>query len=130
MEWPPQRYVTASIRVGPSPARARATAVFVASYTASASLPSTRTPGIAYAAARPAIDSPAMVRLEEVDSAYWLFSHMKMMGSFQTAARLSDSWTTPWLEAPSPKNATTTRSVFRMRLASAAPAPMGSPAAT
>src|SRR5499426_4554978 len=109
MLWPPQRYVSASTSVGPAPARARATAVRTASYTASASLPSTRTPGIAYAAARAAIDSPAIVRFDDVDSAYWLFSQRKMIGSFHTAARFSDSWTTPWLEAPSPKNAMTTR---------------------
>src|SRR5436190_8910568 len=55
---------------------------------------------------------------------------MKMIGSFQTAARLSDSCTTPWLDAPSPKKAMTTRSVRRRRAASAAPLPMGRPAAT
>src|SRR5207302_6427777 len=76
------------------------------------------------------MDSPAIVRLDEVDSAYWLFSHMKTIGSFQTAARLRDSCTTPWLDAPSPKKAMTTRSVRRRRAASAAPLPMGRPAAT
>ena len=53
---------------------ARATAARTASCTARTSLPSTRTPGIAYAAARAAMDSPAVVRVDAVDSAYWLFS--------------------------------------------------------
>jgi hypothetical protein len=39
------RYVLASIRVGPSPARARSTAVFIAANEARTSFPSTTTPG-------------------------------------------------------------------------------------
>jgi 2-oxoisovalerate dehydrogenase E1 component len=42
----PQRHVIASIRLGPSPARARATAVPSAPCTASTSLPSMRAPGM------------------------------------------------------------------------------------
>ena len=41
-----RRYVTASISVGPSPRRARSTAVFTAPYTEMTSLPSTRMPGM------------------------------------------------------------------------------------
>src|SRR3989475_264829 len=47
----PIRYVTASIIVGPPPARALSTAAFVAAYTASRSFPSTRTPSNPYASA-------------------------------------------------------------------------------
>jgi len=42
----PMRYVTASMSVGPVPARARSTAWRVAAYTANTSLPSTSTPGM------------------------------------------------------------------------------------
>src|SRR5204863_72198 len=73
-------------------------------------------------------------RLRELDraveSAYWLFSQRKMIGSAHTAARFSASWTTPWLAPPSPKKAMTTLSVFLSFDASAAPVPMGTPAAT
>ena len=43
--WPCMRIVMASIRVGPAPDSARSRASAVASNTASASLPSTTTPG-------------------------------------------------------------------------------------
>jgi hypothetical protein len=39
---------------------------------------------------------------------YWLFSQMKMTGSFQTAARFSASWKAPMLVAPSPRKQTVT----------------------
>ena len=65
--------------------------------------------------------STDVVARYEVVSAYWLFSHTKTTGSRHTAARFSDSWNTPWLEAPSPKNATTTVSSPRSFAASAAP---------
>ena len=42
----PQRQVSASIRLGPSPARARATASPTAACTATTSLPSIREPGM------------------------------------------------------------------------------------
>jgi hypothetical protein len=71
-----------------------------------------------------------VVRVLAVESAYWLFSQRKITGSFQIAARFIASWTTPWLAPPSPKKVITTWSVFRSRLASAAPEPMGRPAAT
>src|SRR5207244_3542278 len=82
------------------------------------------------AAARAAMDAPAVVRELAVESAYWLFSQRKMIGSAHTAARFSASWTTPWLAPPSPKKAMTTLSVFLSFDASAAPVPMGTPAAT
>ena len=60
-----------------------------------------------------------------VDSAYWLFSHTKMTGSFQMAARFMLSWTMPWLAPPSPKNATDTWSEPRCLAAIAAPTASG-----
>src|SRR4030095_10231999 len=58
-------------------------------------------------------------------TAYWLFSHRKMTGSFHTAARLIDSWKAPSLLAPSPKKATATRSVPCSLLPRAAPTAVG-----
>src|SRR5947209_450769 len=67
------------------------------------------------------MDSPAVVRELAVESAYWLFSQRKMIGSAHTAARFSASWTTPWLAPPSPKQAMTTLSAFLSFDARAAP---------
>ena len=50
---------------------------------------------------------------------------MKIIGSFSTAEKLSDSATVPWLEAPSPMNAIATPSVPRVLWVSAAPTAMG-----
>ena len=58
-------------------------------------------------------------------SAYRLFSHTKITGSFQIEARLADSWKVPWLDAPSPKKHTDTWSVPRIRAESAAPVARG-----
>ena len=44
-----------------------------------------------------------------VDSAQPFISSTKSAGTFQSCARLSDSWNVPVLVAPSPKNATATR---------------------
>ena len=44
---------------------------------------------------------------------YWLFSQTQTIGSFMTAAMLSDSWNAPMLAAASPKKQTTTESFFR-----------------
>ena len=74
--------------------------------------------------------STDVVARYEVVSAYWLFSHTKTTGSRHTAARFSDSWKTPWFEAPSPKNATTTVSSPRSFAASAAPHDSGIDAPT
>ena len=54
-----------------------------------------------------------------VDSAQWLFSQTKTAGTFQSCARLSDSWKVPMFVAPSPKNATATRGSSRSLKASA-----------
>ncbi len=39
---------------------------------------------------------------------YWLFTTTNTTGSFQSAAMFMDSYSTPWLSAPSPKKATLT----------------------
>ena len=44
--------------------------------------------------------------------ANWLFSQTNSTGSFQMLAMFSPSWKAPLFTAPSPKNATATRSVF------------------
>src|SRR5438445_58982 len=51
VECAPIRYVTASTKVGPPPARARSSASFITAYTARRSFPSTRTPRTPYARA-------------------------------------------------------------------------------
>ena len=45
--------------------------------------------------------------------ANWLFSQTNSTGSFQMLARFSPSWKAPLFTAPSPKNATATRSVLQ-----------------
>ena len=60
-----------------------------------------------------------------LDTAYWLFSHRKTTGSFQMAARLTDSWNAPSLLAPSPKKGTATRSLPWSMLPKAAPTAVG-----
>ena len=64
------------------------------------------------------------------NSAYPLFSQKKTTGSAHTAARLTASWKAPWATAPSPKKATATVPSDRNWAAVAAPAAIGSPAAT
>ena len=59
-----------------------------------------------------------------------MFSQKKTTGSCHTAARFSASWKAPCAGAPSPKNATATLPSARSCAAVAAPAAMGSPAAT
>src|SRR5690242_17685533 len=54
------------------------------------------------------MSSVATDQVDDVASAYPLFSATKIAGRFQIVARLSDSNVVPWLEAPSPKNATAT----------------------
>jgi hypothetical protein len=58
-----------SMRVGPPPSRARATASPAASWTAKKSNPSTITPGMPNAAARSAMSSVATDQLDDVASA-------------------------------------------------------------
>ena len=59
-----------------------------------------------------------------------MFSQKKTTGSAHTAARLTASWKAPWATAPSPKKATATVPSDRNWAAVAAPAAIGSPAAT
>ena len=48
-----------------------------------------------------------------VDSAQPFISSTKSAGTFQSCARLSDSWNVPVFVEPSPKKATATRSCLR-----------------
>src|SRR5437773_2038451 len=83
------------MKVGPSPARARATAWAAASYTARTSLPSTLTPGRPCATAR-GETSALTCRFESgVSVAYRLFSHTKTTGSRLSAANARLSCVTP-----------------------------------
>ena len=65
-----------------------------------------------------------------VDSAQPFISSTKSAGTFQSCARLSDSWNVPVFVAPSPKNATPTRGCLRNLNASAAPVIAGKPPPT
>ena len=56
---------------------------------------------------------------------YWLFSHTKTAGTFQTAARLRASWNDPMLVAPSPKKQTATWPLLRYWADHAAPTAIG-----
>src|SRR5690606_32226484 len=82
------------------------------------------------AAARSAMSSLATDHVEDVDSAYPLFSATKIAGRFHTVARFSDSSVVPWLEAPSPKNATATPPSPLCLEASARPQISGGPPPT
>src|SRR5438067_2688925 len=120
------RYVSHSTRVGPPPERARSTASFTAAYTASASLPSTFTPGKPYACALIAIDSLAVCLLEGTLMAQWLFWQMKTTGALKTPAKFIATWKSPSLVAPSPMYAATTVRSPLIRAAIAAPTAWGS----
>ncbi len=98
----PTRYVIASINVGPSPAWARATASFVTRYTASTSLPSTRTPGNPKPSARFQI-SPVVCDVVGTLIAQPLFWQNRIAGERNTAAMFAASWKSPSLAEPSPK---------------------------
>src|SRR5439155_26738556 len=99
------RYDTASMKVGPSPARARATASRVASNTARTSPPSTRTPGIPYPTALSASVSAAVWAASGVEIAHWLLLQKRIRGARITPAKLAPSWNEPSDVAPSPKYA-------------------------
>ena len=62
-----------------------------------------------------------------VYSPYTLLSITKMTGSFQIAAKFSDSWNAPIFVAASPKSATPTFFFFWTWKASAAPTAIGIP---
>ena len=70
--------------------------------------PSTTMPRMSHPGALFALAPPATAYSNGVASAYLLFSHTNRTGSFQILARFMDSWSTPWLVAPSPKKATLT----------------------
>ena len=89
--------------VGPPPARMWATASAVAACTASASMPSTRQLGMPKPRPRAESRGSAVAFATGVETAYWLFSMKKQIGSSQAAARLKVSSTEPMLTAPSPK---------------------------
>ena len=98
----PIRYVTASMKVGPPPVRARSSAPRVAAMTASTSLPSTRMLGMPNPAARSA---SGRIACSDTGSeiANWLFWQKKTTGARKVAAKTIASFTSPWLVAPSPK---------------------------
>ena len=56
---------------------------------------------------------------------YWLFSHTKTTGAFQTAAMLSASWNAPMFVVPSPKKQTATWPDPRYWADQAAPSAIG-----
>ena len=58
---------------------------------------------LVYAAARSATLRTGICRSTGTEIAYWLFSQKKITGSFQTAAKFSASWKSPFEAAPSPK---------------------------
>src|SRR5580765_5295821 len=119
------RYVTASMNVGPPPERARSTASHVASYTASTSPPSTRTPGIPYPAALSANVSARVCADSGVEIAHWLLLQKRMSGAPVTAAKLAPSWKAPSDVAPSPKYAIATVDSPRSFFPHASPAACG-----
>ncbi len=82
-----------------------------------------------YAAARSAFEAMPVDAVRGTEMAQSLSSTTKTTGSFQSAARLSDSWKAPWLAAPSPVTATAIRSVPRRWNANACPSAGGKPSA-
>ena len=80
---------------------------------------------MAYPSALLETEPPATEYSKGVDSAYLLFSHTNMTGRFHILARFIDSWSAPWLEAPSPKNTTLTLSVPFTFAVSATPVATG-----
>src|SRR3954468_3078489 len=96
------------MKVGPSPARAQATASRVASYTASTSQPSTRTPGMPYPIALSASVGAAVCAESGVEIAHWLLLQKRIAGALNTPAKFAPSWNAPSEVAPSPKYAIAT----------------------
>src|SRR6476661_5369621 len=88
------------------------------------------TPGMPNPAARSAMLSLATDQVLDVVSAYPLFSATKIAGRFHTDARFIASAVVPWLEAPSPKNATPTPPSPLSLAASAVPQISGGPPPT
>ncbi len=75
------RYMSASIRVGPSPARALSTASETAWNMANTSVPSTLIPGSPSPQALSAELATAICRSLGTEMAYWLFWTTKTTGS-------------------------------------------------
>jgi hypothetical protein len=80
-----------------------ATASRMARCTASASIPSTRQLAMPKPGPRADSRGSPVASVTLVDTAYWLFSMKKQIGSRQAAARLNVSRVEPMLTAPSPK---------------------------
>src|SRR6476661_9950410 len=113
------------MNVGPPPSRERSAASHVASYTASTSPPSTRTPGIPYPAALSASVSATVCAESGVEIAHWLLLQKRTSGARITAARLAPSWNAPSEVAPSPKYAIAQAVSPRSFLPQASPAACG-----
>jgi hypothetical protein len=92
-------------------------------------MPSTDSAGMPKAPARPVMEPATLAPTGSV-VAYKLFSQMKTTGTRQSAARLKDSSSAPWLTAPSPNTLTATRSLPARASAHAAPAASGAPCPT
>src|SRR5918996_2188787 len=90
------------MRVGSRASRALAAASRDTLYTASTSLPSTRTPGNPYASAFFQMGA-AVCFWTGTEMAQWLFWQKNTTGHRSTAATLHPSWKSPWDVAPSPK---------------------------
>ena len=122
--------MTASISVGPSPARARATASRGGVPHGDRVVAVDRDRGHVVGLAALAIRSTAVAIRSGVCSPYWLFWQTNTTGSFHTAAMFRASWKAPMLLAPSPKLTTVTRSVPSSWAASARPLAIGMPPPT
>ncbi len=109
--------MTASIRVGPPPARALASASRATWCTATRSLPSTCTPSTPAAIAFCASVAVALCALRGTEIAHWLLLSTTSSGAFHTAAKLSPSSKSPFELPPSPRKHTAARASLRSRKA-------------
>src|SRR4029078_11701177 len=88
-------------------------------------MPSQRTAGMPYPAARSATPGTGIWSRIGTEIAYWLFSQMKTIGRRWIDAKLSPSWKSPLLVAPSPNQQNVTAHSWRILLARAAPTAWG-----
>src|SRR2546430_13527919 len=95
------------MRVGPWPSRARPAASRVARKTASASIPSTRTPSKPYAGAFCAKVAEAVCFATGTEIGHWLLLQRKTVGVRKTPAKFIAAWKAAVLVAPSPKKTRT-----------------------
>src|SRR5580658_1902425 len=86
-------------------------------------MPSTCEPGIDQGTPFFDRSCEAEARSTLVPMPYLLFSITKIVGNFNSAARLKLSNTCPWFDAPSPKYVTHTRSLPRYQLENPSPFP-------